>query len=68
MYKRQAQYFAAKAAVGFAAKMKHALFAHIQGLSFTEMDTIGTSTSVSYTHLKGCFDRMILPGILCPLK
>ena len=28
-----AQYFAAKAAVGFAAKMKHALFAHIQGLS-----------------------------------
>ena len=42
-----AQYFAAKAAVGFAAKMKHALFAHIQGLSFTEMDTIGTSTLIT---------------------
>ena len=42
-----AQYFAAKAAVGFAAKMKHALFSHIQGLSFTEMDTIGTSTLIT---------------------
>ena len=29
-----AQYFAAKAAVGFAAALRHALFAHIQGLSF----------------------------------
>lgn len=42
-----AQYFAAKAAVGFAAKMKHALFAHIQSLSFTEMDTVGTSTLIT---------------------
>lgn len=42
-----AQYFAAKAAVGFAAKMKHALFAHIQRLSFSEMDTIGTSTLIT---------------------
>ncbi len=42
-----AQYFAARAAVGFAAGMKHALFAHIQGLSFTEMDTIGTSTLIT---------------------
>ena len=38
-----AQYFAAKAAVGFAAKLRHALFSHIQSLSFTELDTQGTS-------------------------
>lgn len=42
-----AQFYAAKAAVGFAAKLKHALFAHIQGLSFSEMDTIGTSTLIT---------------------
>ena len=38
-----AQYFAAKAAVGFSAKLRGALFAHIQKLSFTELDTLGTS-------------------------
>ena len=38
-----AQYYAAKAAVGFAAKLRHALFTHIQSLSFTELDTQGTS-------------------------
>jgi len=38
-----AQYFAAKAAVGFAAKLRCALFSHIQSLSFTELDTQGTS-------------------------
>lgn len=42
-----AQYFAAKAAVGFAAKLRHALFSHIEALSFTEMDTIGTSTLIT---------------------
>ena len=42
-----AQYFAARAAVGFAAGLRHALFAHIQGLSFTEMDTVGTSTLIT---------------------
>ena len=42
-----AQYFAARAAVGFAAQMKQALFAHIQSLSFTEMDTVGTSTLIT---------------------
>ena len=42
-----AQYFAAKAAVGFAAQMKKALFSHIQSLSFTEMDTVGTSTLIT---------------------
>ncbi len=42
-----AQYFAAKAAVGFSAKLKHSLFAHIQELSFSEMDTLGTSTMIT---------------------
>ena len=42
-----AQYFAAKAAVGFAANVRHALFEHIQSLSFTEMDTVGTSTLIT---------------------
>ncbi len=42
-----AQYYAAKAAVGFSTKLKHALFAHIQGLSFTEIDTLGTSTMIT---------------------
>lgn len=42
-----AQYFSAKAAVGFATKLRHALFAHIQSLSYTELDTMGTSTLIT---------------------
>lgn len=42
-----AQYYAAKAAVGFSTKLKHSLFAHIQGLSYTEIDTLGTSTMIT---------------------
>lgn len=42
-----AQYFAAKAAVGFSTGLKHALFGHIQSLSFTEIDTLGTSTMIT---------------------
>ena len=42
-----AQYFAAKASVGFVTKLRHALFDHIQGLSYTELDTIGTSTLIT---------------------
>lgn len=42
-----AQYFAAKAAVGFATKLRHALFAHIESLSFTEMDTVGAATLIT---------------------
>ena len=42
-----AQYFAAKAAVGFSTGLKHALFQHIQSLSFTEIDTLGTSTMIT---------------------
>ena len=42
-----AQFFAAKASVGIAAKLRHNLFAHIQELSFSEMDTVGTSTLIT---------------------
>ncbi|MDE7273418.1 MAG: ABC transporter ATP-binding protein/permease [Lachnospiraceae bacterium] len=42
-----AQYFSARAAVGFATKLRTALFAHIQSLSYTELDTIGTSTLIT---------------------
>ena len=42
-----AQYFAAKAAVGFAARLRHALFAHIESLSFAEIDQVGTSTLIT---------------------
>lgn len=42
-----AQYFSAKAAVGCATGLRHHLFAHIQSLSFTDMDTIGASTLVT---------------------
>ncbi len=42
-----AQYFAAKAATGFATKLRHALFDKIQSLSFTELDRAGTSTLIT---------------------
>ncbi len=42
-----AQYFAAKAAVGCATKLRSALFSHIQELSHPELDTIGTSTLIT---------------------
>ena len=42
-----AQYFAAKAAVGFSARLRHAVMAHILGLSYTEIDSLGTSTMVT---------------------
>lgn len=42
-----AQYFAAKAAVGFSARLKQELFHHIQKLSFSDMDQVGTSTMVT---------------------
>ena len=38
-----AQFFAAKAAVGFSTKLRQALFDHIQGLNFTNIDKVGTS-------------------------
>ena len=42
-----AQFFAAKAAVGFAARLRHSVMAHILKLSYTQIDTIGTSTMVT---------------------
>ena len=42
-----AQYFAAKAATGFSTELRHELFEHIQKLSYTKMDTIGTSTLIT---------------------
>lgn len=42
-----AQFFAAKAAVGFVKKVKHALFRHMEELSYTEIDKLGTSAMVN---------------------
>lgn len=42
-----AQYFAAKAAVGFSTKLRHILFEKIELLSFSKMDTVGTSTLIT---------------------
>lgn len=42
-----AQYFSAKAAVGYSTSLRHALFEHIQTLGFTEMDTMGVSTLIT---------------------
>ena len=42
-----AQFFAAKAAAGFAKKVKRALFNNIQTLSYTDMDRIGTSAMIT---------------------
>ena len=42
-----AQYISAKAAVGVATKLSQSLFGHIQSLSYTEIDTVGTSTLIT---------------------
>lgn len=42
-----AQYFAAKASVGFAAKLRSTLFKHIQSLSYSKLDTQGTGTLIA---------------------
>lgn len=42
-----AQYFSAKAAVGFATKLRHTLFAHMQKLSFSQMDKMGTASMIT---------------------
>ena len=42
-----AQFFAAKAAVGFATKLRSALFSHIEKLSFADIDKVGTSTLIT---------------------
>lgn len=42
-----AQFFAAKAATGFARKLRFAMFSHIQNLSYSKLDTVGTSTLIT---------------------
>ena len=42
-----AQFFAARAAVGFSAKIKQSLFDHIQNFSYTDLDTLGTSSLIT---------------------
>lgn len=42
-----AQFFAAKASVGFIKQVKHAVFAHIQRLSFSDIDKVGTNTLIT---------------------
>lgn len=42
-----AQYFAAKAAVGFATGLRQSVYDHIQSLSFTELDTLGSDTMIT---------------------
>lgn len=51
-----AQYFSAKAAVGFAAGVRKALFSHLQSLSYKEIDTLGTSTMI--TRMTGDINLM----------
>ncbi len=42
-----AQFFAAKASVGFIKQVKHAVFSHVQKLSFSEIDRLGTNTLIT---------------------
>jgi len=42
-----AQYFAAKAAIGFSTDLRHAVFAHLHTLSWTDIDRLGTSTLIT---------------------
>lgn len=42
-----AQYYAAKAAIGFATRLRHALFEHLMGLSYSDVDKLGTSTMIT---------------------
>ena len=51
-----AQYFAARAAIGFSAKPRHNLFRHIQSLSWSDMDKLGSSTLI--TRLTGDINQV----------
>lgn len=42
-----AQYFAAKASIGFATNLRQAVFDHIESLSYTELDVLGTDTMIT---------------------
>ncbi len=59
-----AQYFAAKAATGFATELRHALFEHIQGLSFSSIDKAGTSSLINrltsdVNAVQGCVNMVL---------
>lgn len=59
-----AQFFAAKAATGFATELRHALFAHIGKLSFSEIDEIGTSKLITrmtsdVNAVQGCVNMVL---------
>lgn len=51
-----AQYFAARAAIGFASRLRHNLFDHIQSLSYTDLDRLGSSTLI--TRLTGDINQV----------
>ena len=51
-----AQYFAARAAIGFSCGLRHRLFSHIQSLSFLDLDLLGTSTLI--TRLTGDINQV----------
>lgn len=51
-----AQYFAARAAIGFSARLRHKLFGHIQSLSFSDLDQLGSSTLI--TRLTGDINQV----------
>lgn len=42
-----AQFFAAKASTGFAAELRQSVFDHVQGLSYSELDRLGTATLIT---------------------
>lgn len=51
-----AQYFAAKAAIGFSTNLRHALFSHISSLSYSDLDHLGTSSLI--TRLTGDINQL----------
>lgn len=59
-----AQFFAAKAATGFATQLRHSLFVHIQGLSFSEIDEVGTGNFINrmtsdVNSVQGCVNMVL---------
>lgn len=51
-----AQYFSAKASVGFATDIRHALFSHIGKLSYSQLDSLGAPTLI--TRLTGDINQV----------
>ena len=51
-----AQYFAARAAIGFSTKLRHTLFGHIQSFSWSDLDNLGSSTLI--TRLTGDINQV----------